>query len=97
MSALVVGAAVQHARSTFGLSQADLARQMCQRGFAWHVTTVGKVERGERTLGWEEGLALRTLIGLASNSDHEAVVRDAQAYRRILAVIGERQSQEVAA
>lgn len=94
MSALSIGVAVRSARKAAGLSQTELGALMAEAGFQnWRtVTLLSRLENGERQLTWEEGLALRGLIAFSDSSSSASTASDAIAYRRILAVIGEREA-----
>lgn len=83
----VTPAAVRCAREAAGVSQTSLAEGMRLHGFKWHQVTVGRVEQGERPLRWDEGVALRDLIGFGVETSEQSLVHDALAYRRILSVI----------
>jgi transcriptional regulator with XRE-family HTH domain len=62
-----VGAGLRVRRSAAGLTQIELAQRMQARGFAWHGSTVSKVESGDRSP------SLRELCGLAHVLDVDVV------------------------
>jgi hypothetical protein len=57
-----IGRDVMGAREAAGLSQADLAAAMAERGFRWSQATVYNVEKGKRPLRFNESQHLRELI-----------------------------------
>ncbi|MFF7293167.1 helix-turn-helix domain-containing protein [Microbacterium sp. NPDC008134] len=59
-----IGRDVMGAREAAGLSQADLAAAMAERGFRWSQATVYNVEKGKRPLRFNESQHLRELIRL---------------------------------
>lgn len=55
---------MREAREAYAMSQSELARRMVGSGFAtWTQMTVSRREENEKTLRWEEGIALRQIIG----------------------------------
>lgn len=82
MSAESVGEEVLSARQDAGLTQRDLADLL-----GVHVTAIGKIERGERVLSWEEGRTLQIHIGFAATADTARVAKEARAYESIRAIV----------
>lgn len=95
MSAVTMRAAREFA----GLSQSELGRRMSDLGFGWSQMTVSRREDNENTLRWHEGIALRQIIGYpeveGESVSDEITQADARAYRRILAVIGDREAKDL--
>lgn len=85
-----VAVAVRVARERAGLSQAQLGKVL-----SLPPQTVYKIETGRRRLLWEEGKTLQVVIGFDTDAGESEYVRDALAYRRILAVIGRREAEAV--
>lgn len=56
------GARVRELREAKGMSQADLAEAMTQRGVRWHQTTVAKSEKGQRPIRLDEAALLAELL-----------------------------------
>lgn len=52
----------KEARTVAKLSQDHIAGEMTRRGFAFHVSTVGKIERGERKASAAEAAALAEIV-----------------------------------
>lgn len=52
-------------RDLQGLSQADVAEKMTERGFAFHQQTVAKIERGTRRVGIGEAVELANILDLS--------------------------------
>jgi transcriptional regulator with XRE-family HTH domain len=61
-----VGRTVQQFRKGAGLSQAELAQELAERGFPFGQTTVVKVEQGSRPLKLEEAQAIAELLGVST-------------------------------
>jgi transcriptional regulator with XRE-family HTH domain len=57
-----LGAAVRTLREQKGISQAELARLMTERGWPWHQSTVYRVESGRQTVGFSEALDLAGVL-----------------------------------
>lgn len=80
-------------RELVGMSQTELARQMTAKGFNWSQMTVSRREENENTLRWNEGIALRGIVGYPEvPSDwliDSLLHAHAEAYRRIAALVGE--------
>ena len=55
---------LRSARTAKGMTQAELAEAMAQRGFRWHPPTVYKVESGERQIQLGEALELSKILGV---------------------------------
>lgn len=51
-------------RKAAGVSQADIAEKMTERGIKWFAQTVQKVENGSRTLRFDEAAALADCLGV---------------------------------
>jgi transcriptional regulator with XRE-family HTH domain len=58
----LLGANVVKVRKASGLSQADLAALLTERGFSFQQPMVGKVERGERPLKADELVAIAEIL-----------------------------------
>jgi transcriptional regulator with XRE-family HTH domain len=52
------------ARKAKGISQEAVAAALASRGYVLHVTTIGKIERGERRVSVGEAVALASALGL---------------------------------
>ena len=78
-----IGSTALGARIKTGLSQAAVAEWMTERGFAWHQTTVAKVEAGERPLRLSEAVALGTKLDV----DLPTLVGDPTDARRKMAAL----------
>jgi transcriptional regulator with XRE-family HTH domain len=63
-----VGANVQRFRKATGMSQADLASQLTERGLSFQQPTVLKVERGSRPLKFEEACAIAAILEISLTS-----------------------------
>lgn len=50
-------------RESLGISQSELASRMATRGFAFHQTTVKRIEAGEREVRFSEAIALADSLG----------------------------------
>jgi transcriptional regulator with XRE-family HTH domain len=59
-----VGENIQLLRKAKGMSQANLARELSARGFAFQQQGVLKLEGGTRPLRFEEALALAEILGV---------------------------------
>tara|TARA_R100000365_G_C2719278_1_gene52280 strand:- start:527 stop:832 length:306 start_codon:yes stop_codon:yes gene_type:complete len=93
----LIGEEIKSLRTSLGISQKKLASLMREQGFQWAQATVYKIEKAQRDLTWNEGVALGRLIGFGGRPNVELeTVRDATAYRRILTVIGETEAQRIA-
>lgn len=57
-----LGVAVRTLREQKGMSQAELARLMTERGWPWHQSTVYRVESGKQTVGFSEALDLAGVL-----------------------------------
>jgi transcriptional regulator with XRE-family HTH domain len=68
-----VGANVQRFRKAAGVSQAELARQLSERGFSFQQPTVLKVEKGSRPLKADELAAIAEILHIAPGSLFEQV------------------------
>jgi transcriptional regulator with XRE-family HTH domain len=54
----VISARVRSLRALMRLKQSDVANRMQALGFRWHIQTLSQVERGVRSLSFEEAVAL---------------------------------------
>lgn len=54
---------LRQARRAASLTQADLAAQLVERGFAMDSTTITRIERLDRAVKLEEALALAEILG----------------------------------
>jgi transcriptional regulator with XRE-family HTH domain len=50
-------------RMAAGMSQAELARLMRERGWPWHQSTVHRLESGKQAVGLGEGVDLAVILG----------------------------------
>jgi transcriptional regulator with XRE-family HTH domain len=89
-----VGAGLRVRRTAAGLTQIELAQRMAARGFAWHGSTVSKVETGDRAPSLTELCGLADLlavdvIALLYPIDHVGQAHDqaAAAGQRALALL----------
>jgi transcriptional regulator with XRE-family HTH domain len=57
-----IGRRVREGRQALGMSQDALAEAMTTAGFGFHVTTIGKIERGERKVTLGEAGALASAL-----------------------------------
>lgn len=55
--------ALREARIGARLSQDDVAEQMTERGYEFHQTTIGKIERGNRRVTVGEAVELADIVG----------------------------------
>ncbi|QWY84619.1 helix-turn-helix DNA binding domain protein [Microbacterium phage Footloose] len=82
------------ARELAGISQTELARRMAAKGFNWSQMTVSRREENENTLRWNEGIALRDIIGYPSietdrTADYRTVIwAQINALQQELAALG---------
>lgn len=58
-------ASFRTARVAAGQSQDQVASAMAERGFSFHVTTIGKIERGDRKVTVGEALTLADVLGVS--------------------------------
>lgn len=63
-----IGERVRALRHAGRYTQAGLAREMAERGFAWYPTTVARVEAGQRPVSLEEAAALTALFSVPLDS-----------------------------
>ncbi|MCJ1709288.1 helix-turn-helix transcriptional regulator [Microbacterium sp. VKM Ac-2923] len=87
-----VGESLRDAREACGLSQRALGDQMRESGHGheWSQPTVWAVETGRRHLRWTEAVTLNRLVGFSIGSGtNETLLREAAAYRRVLAALSE--------
>jgi transcriptional regulator with XRE-family HTH domain len=57
-----LGVNVRTLREQKHMSQAELARQMTERGWPWHQSTVYRVESGRQTVSFAEALELAAIL-----------------------------------
>jgi len=88
---MTTGARLRIARLAAGTSQDDLAVKMRTQGWDFHVTTVGKIERGERKLQLDEAVALaailRTTVGVLAGTADDGDFR--RGFNQALTEIGQ--------
>lgn len=60
----LIGANIQRYRTASGLSQAELAERLSERGEQVHQQTVQKIEKGTRPLRFSEGLRIAEILGV---------------------------------
>ncbi|MFJ7289241.1 helix-turn-helix domain-containing protein [Curtobacterium sp. NPDC098951] len=60
--------AVRETRTRLGVSQDRLAAEVAKRGYSFHVTTVGKIERGDRRVTVGEAVALADALDVSLES-----------------------------
>lgn len=60
----MIGDAIAHARDVRGMSQADLAARMRERGAEWHPSTVSALEKGKQSLRAAELADLADVLGV---------------------------------
>ncbi|MCC8909457.1 helix-turn-helix domain-containing protein [Curtobacterium sp. GD1] len=60
--------AVRETRTRLGVSQDRLAAEVTKRGYSFHVTTVGKIERGDRRVTVGEAVALADALDVSLES-----------------------------
>ena len=91
----LLGANVVNARKAAGLSQADLAKLLTERGFSFQQPMVGKVERGERPLKADELVAIAEILDVkpAALLEESEFVAAVSQLRNTSAQIGVRRSQ----
>lgn len=66
------------------LSQAEVARCMKERGFAWWAMTVARTESGERPIHLDETVSLSEVLGMPVPLSDDALAADlASAHERI--------------
>jgi transcriptional regulator with XRE-family HTH domain len=81
-----VGENIQLLRKARRMSQADLARELAARGFAFQQQGVLKLEGGTRPLRFEEALALAEILGVNPAVLADRPVRAAAAAKQLLHV-----------
>lgn len=71
------GDGMRAARTELGMSQADLARQMSDRGWPWHQQTVTRVEAGQRVVRLGEAKDIASILNTSVDalSGEDAVTR----------------------
>ena len=82
-----VGENIQLVRKARGMSQADLARELTARGFAFQQQGVLKLEGGTRPLRFEEALALAEILGVNPAVLSDRPVQAAAAAKQLLHVL----------
>ena len=75
-----VGANIKWARQALGMTQAQLAYELTERGFPFQQQTILKVEEGSRPLRFEEAQAVAEILRtntaeLSEFSEDEEIVR----------------------
>lgn len=73
-------------REAMGITQAELAERMRDRGFGFHQATIYKIEKGERKVSIGEAMAIAGLfdIDVTDLAEAPTEVRDAEFYASLL-------------
>lgn len=65
--ARTIGQSIREIREALGVSQAELANSMRDRGFSnYFPQTIAKLEGGRRSLQFDEGVAMADILGVAA-------------------------------